>query len=113
MSVTRSVPAFVVPVVLVAALLAGCDRAEAPPAPQTGDTPSTSGSVAAPPSSMPAPPSDTVPSPAPGGTSSSGDAAGTTQAHEKELTKQEESTQMPQSGQANNHSTANPVGEQK
>lgn len=43
----------------------------------------------------------------------SGDASGPTQAHPKDLTKQEESTTMPNSGQVNNHSTANPITDQK
>jgi hypothetical protein len=113
MSVTRSVFASAVSSVFVLALLAGCKKAETPPTPSMGDSPSTSGSVAAPPSSMPPSEAATPPSPATG-TTDSGDAAGATQAHPKDLTKEEESSTMPQSGQVNNHSTANPVsGEQK
>lgn len=112
MSVTRSVFASTISSVFVLAMLAGCKKAETPPTPSLGDTPSTSGSVAAPPSSMPPSESKTVPAPA-GATTDSGDAAGTTQAHPQDLTKEEESSAMPKSGQVNNHSTANPVGEQK
>lgn len=109
MSVTRSVFAFSV---FFLALLAGCKKAETPPTPSMTDSPGTSGSVAAPPSSMP--PSETTTPAAPAeGTSDSGNAAGATQAQPKDLTKEEESSAMPQSGQANNHSTTNPVGEQK
>lgn len=112
MSVTRSVFTATVTSVFVLAALAGCKKAETPPTPAMGDTPSTSGSVAAPPSSMP--PSETQTTPAPAGsTTDSGDAAGPTQAHPQDLTKEEESSAMPKSGQVNNHSTANPVGEQK
>jgi hypothetical protein len=112
MSITRSVFASAVSSVFVLALLAGCKKAETPPAPSMGDTPSTSGSVAAPSSSMP--PSETQTTPAPSGsTTDSGDAAGVTQAHPQNLTKEEESSSMPNSGQVNNHSTTNPVGEQK
>lgn len=112
MSVTRSVFASAVSSVFVLALLAGCKKAETPPTPSLGDTPSTSGSVAAPPSSMPPSETKTVPAPA-GSTTDSGDAAGPTQAHPQDLTKEQESSGMPNSGQANNHSTTNPVGEQK
>lgn len=112
MSVTRSVFLSTVSSVFVLAMLAGCKKAETPPTPSMGDTPSTSGSVAAPPSSMPPSETQTTPAPA-GGTTDSGDAAGPTQAHPQNLTKEEESSAMPKSGQVNNHSTANPVGEQK
>ncbi len=116
MSVTRSIPAVVLVPVFAAVLLAGCKKAETPPAPKLGDTPGTSGSVAAPASSLP--PSDgtlsTAPrGAAPGTTTDSGDAAGTTQAHPQNLSKDEESSAMPKSGQANNHSTTDPVGGQK
>jgi hypothetical protein len=112
MSVTRSVFASAVSSVFVLALLAGCKKAETPPAPSLGDSPSTSGSVAAPPSSMPPSETQTVPS-ASGSTTDSGDAAGPTQAHPQNLTKEEENSGMPNSGQVNNHSTANPVGGQQ
>lgn len=109
----RSVLASTLSSAMLVALLAGCDRAETPPAPKTGDSPGTSGSVAAPPSSMPAPETST-PSSSSGNTmGDSGDASGPTQAHPKDLTKQEESTTMPNSGQVNNHSTANPITDQK
>lgn len=86
----------------LAILLIGCKKAETPPAPTMED------SVAAPASSLP--PSDGNLSPAPPSTtSSSGDASGPTQVNPKELSKHEESTQMPMPGQANNHSTIEPV----
>lgn len=110
MSVTRSVLAPAVSSLFILALLAGCKKAETPPAPQMSDTPSTGSSVAAPNSSLP--PSDGK-LPSSTGTTDSGDAAGPTQAHPQNLSKQEETSAMPNSGQVNNHSTANPVGEQK
>jgi len=109
----RSVLASALSSAMLIALLAGCDRAETPPAPTTGDSPGTSGSVASPPSSMPAPETSTPPAAPDGASGDSGDASGPTQAHPKDLSKQEESTTMPNSGQANNHSTANPVTDQK
>jgi hypothetical protein len=102
---------------LLAIVFTGCKKADAPPAPTTGDSvtaPAAStagGSVAAPASSLP--PSDATLPAAPAVTSSSGNAAGPAQTDPKELTKQQESTDMPLSGQANNHSTTNPVEKNK
>lgn len=94
---------------MLVALLAGCERAETPPAPKTGESPGTSGSVASPPV-----PETSAPPASPGSTmGDSGDASGPTQAHPKDLTRQEESATMPNSGQVNNHSTANPITDQK
>ncbi len=88
----------------LAILLIGCKKADTPPAPTMG------GSVAAPEASLP--PSDGK-LPSTSGTSSSGNASGPAQTDSKELTKQQESTDMPLSGQANNHSTTDPVEKKK
>jgi hypothetical protein len=93
---------------LIALSLSGCKKADAPPAPKT-----SSNSVAAPSSSMP--PSDAsitpaTPTPA---ASANGDANGPAQSNPKSLSKEEESSAMPQSGQVNNHSTANPTSPNK
>lgn len=107
-------------IVLSAAVLfmAGCQKASEPPTPVTssaaGSTPSTSSStsVAAPSSALP--PSDAAIKPAaPGSTGNSGDAQSPTQANPAALTKQEEKTAMPQSGQVNNHSVPETTGEKK
>lgn len=94
----------------LATLLIGCKKAEAPPTPKLDGA---TGSVAAPSSSLPTSdgklPSDMSAS----GASSSGNASGSTQADPKELTKEQESTAMPLSGQTNNHSTATPLNEKK
>ncbi len=87
----------------LAILLIGCKKADAPPAP-------TMGSVATPESLLPK--SDGK-LPSATGTSSSGNASGPAQTDAKELTKQQESTAMPLSGQANNHSTTDPVEKKK
>lgn len=87
----------------LAILLIGCKKADAPPAP-------TMGSVAAPETTLP--PSDGK-LPNNSGTSSSGNAGGPAQTDPKELTKQQESTDMPLSGQANNHSTTDPIDKKK
>ncbi|HEV2611468.1 MAG TPA: hypothetical protein VGU61_14455 [Noviherbaspirillum sp.] len=104
-------------IVLSAAVLfmAGCQKASEPPTPVTssaaGST-SSSTSVAAPPSAMPS--SDATMKPAaPGSTGSSGDAQSPTQANPSTLSKQEEKTAMPQSGQVNNHSVPDTTGEKK
>jgi hypothetical protein len=89
----------------LATLLIGCKKAETPPAPTMG------GSVAAPESALP--PSDSKLPATPSVTSSSGNANGPAQTDSKELTKQQESTDMPLSGQANNHSTTDPVEKKK
>lgn len=93
------VPAF------LALVLTACKKADAPPTPEVGS------SVAAPASTLP--PSDaTMPAPA-ATTTNSGNASGPTQADSKELTKEQESSAMPLSGQANNHSTTDPVEQKK
>lgn len=89
----------------LAILLIGCKKAETPPAPTMG------GSVAAPTSTLPS--SDSKLPATPYGTSSSGNAGGPAQTDSRELTKQQESTDMPLSGQANNHSTTDPVEKKK
>ncbi len=89
----------------LATLLIGCKKAETPPAPTMSD------SVAAPTSALP--PSDATLPAVPSSTSSSGNASGPAQTDPKELTKQQESTDMPLSGQANNHSTTDPVAPKK
>ena len=89
----------------LATLLIGCKKAETPPAPTMG------GSVAAPESALP--PSDSKLPATPPSTSSSGNASGPAQTDSKELSKQQESTDMPLSGQANNHSTTDPVEKKK
>lgn len=87
---------------LVAAALSGCKKADAPPAPQT------SSSVALPESGRPA--SDTsMPPAAPASTASdNGNANLSAQNNPSSLSKEQETSGMPLSGQANNHSTANP-----
>lgn len=94
-----------VPAVLVL-VLSACKKAEAPPKPEVGS------SVAAPVSALP--PSDaTMPAPA-ASTTHSGDASGgPTQAQSKELSKEQESSAMPLPGQANNHSTTDPIEQKK
>lgn len=91
-----------------ATLLLGCKKAEAPPAPKLD----SSSSVAAPNASMPPSDATITPSP-PSGTHPNGDANGPTQATPKELSKDQESSAMPLSGQVNNHSTANTTSEKK
>jgi hypothetical protein len=61
------------------------------------------------------PPSDaTMPTQNPSQTAhANGDANAPAQNNPKELGKSEESTAMPLSGQANNHSTANPTDDKK
>ncbi len=95
MSFTRSilVSAF------LATLLIGCKKADTPPTPTTG-------SVAAPETALP---SSDAKLPTTSGTTSSGNADTPAQASPKELTKQQEATEMPLSGQANNHSTTDPI----
>ena len=92
----------------LATLLIGCKKAEAPPTPKLDGA---TGSVALPASTLPA--SDGKLPNQPTGTSDSGNAYGSTQADSKELTKEQESAAMPLSGQANNHSTTNPVEQKK
>ncbi|HTH45133.1 MAG TPA: hypothetical protein VL528_08625 [Oxalicibacterium sp.] len=96
---------------LVAAAVTGCKKADTPPAPQTSTSTSTSGSVALPESSRP--PSDaSMSTAAPSNTPlDNGNANAPAQNSPKALTKEEESTAMPLSGQVNNHSTAKPEGD--
>lgn len=98
--------------ILVSACLAlfliGCKKAETPPAPKLD----SSGSVAAPVSAMP-PSEASTPAAAPTAGTGSGDASGSTQATPKELSKDQESSAMPLSGQANNHSTAPSASDKK
>jgi hypothetical protein len=94
--------------VVLATLLFGCKKTDVPPKPTLG----SSGSVAIPAASLPK--SDAaIPAATPSTATNNGDANGPSQANPKELSKQQESSDMPLSGQANNHSTANPVGEKK
>lgn len=88
---------------------AGCQKASDAPKPVTSDagtsTPTANASVAAPPSAMPR--SDAAIKPAdPAAPTVSGDAQNTpTQAQPTNLSKAEEKSTMPHSGQVNNHST--------
>lgn len=94
------VPAFLV------LILSACKKADAPPTPEVGS------SVAAPVSAVP--PSDaTMPPPAAVTTNSGNASESPTQADSKALTKEQESSAMPLSGQANNHSTTSPVDQKK
>lgn len=105
LSVTRSL--FIC--ACLATALAGCKKAEAPPSPALDSSGSTSSSVAAPSSAMPASEATTAPTTTP----DSSDAANTPQSTPAELSKQQESSAMPMPGQVNNHSTATPNEEKK
>ncbi len=92
--------------VVLLVLLAGCQKkpepkVEAPSGP----------SVALPPNQMP--PSDASMAPGTASGASSGNAATPTQASPSALTKEQEQTSMPQTGQANTHSTPDTTGEKK
>lgn len=87
---------------LVAATVAGCKKADAPPAPQT------SGSVALPESSRPSSDAAMPPSAPSSAPVDNGNANAPAQNNPQTLNKNEESTAMPLSGQVNNHSTAQP-----
>ncbi|MDB5728766.1 MAG: hypothetical protein JWQ00_1971 [Noviherbaspirillum sp.] len=105
------------------AMLAGCQKqtdapkpttsvgTSAPTAPAAAVT-TTNQSVAAPASAMPAPDTAIAPQ-APAAQAKTTDADGPTQATPKDLSKREESTNMPLAGQVNNHSTPATVNEQK
>lgn len=95
-----ALPHAVLACALLAATLSGCKKADAPPAPQT------SSSVALPDSSRP--PSDANMQPAPSTTSDNGNANLPAQNNPSALSKEQESSGMPLSGQVNNHSTADP-----
>ncbi len=99
-SITRSILACA----CVAAALAGCEKAEAPPTPAVESPSSTSSSVAAPSEAMP-PSEAAIPVQPP----TNGDtASGPAQSTPNELSKEQESSAMPLPGQANNHSTVTP-----
>lgn len=96
----------------LAIVLTGCKKAETPAPSLSGST--DSGSVAAPANTLPAPDAKIPAAPAvDSAASSGGNASGPTQASPKELTPKEESSSMPLSGQANNHSTPDTTGEKK
>ncbi|WP_151632112.1 hypothetical protein [Noviherbaspirillum aerium] len=107
------------------ALLAGCQKT---PEPKTSDTsgapsitPSSSSSasqsVALPPNQMPASDATIAPqaaaSGASAGTGTSGSANTPTQANPAQLTKEQEKSTLPHSGQVNNHSVPETTGEKK
>ncbi len=84
--------------------LAACDKAGTPPKPTTSSTGGTdSGSVALAPGAVP--PSDATMKPAAPAATGSGNAATPTQANPAELTREQEKTSLPHTGQVNNHST--------
>ncbi|NMM37646.1 MAG: hypothetical protein HHJ09_09030 [Glaciimonas sp.] len=93
----------------LATLLTACKKAETPPAPTLSGA---SGSIAAPESAMPSPDAK-IPVASPVSATGSGNASSSTQADPKELTKEQEATSMPLSGQANNHSTPAATEEKK
>ncbi|SNS10626.1 hypothetical protein SAMN06265795_10146 [Noviherbaspirillum humi] len=83
--------------------LAACDKAGTPPKPTTSSTGNTdSGSVALAPGAVP--PSDATMKPTAPATGS-GNAATPTQANPTPLTKEQEQSSLPHTGQVNNHST--------
>jgi hypothetical protein len=106
------------------ALLAGCQKTPEPKTSDAGSAPSSattsssgaSQSVALPPNQMP--PSDaTIPAQAAAGTGSgagtSGNANTPTQANPAALSKEQEKSTLPHSGQVNNHSVPETTGEKK
>ena len=101
-----------VPAAMLAALLAGCNKTDAPPEPRTSDaqTGAQTGAVTGSTSTVPgaATPSaaaDTVPPATSGGPTAAG-ASGPSQANPATLSKSHESSAMPMEGQANNYSPA-------
>ncbi|RJF97098.1 hypothetical protein [Noviherbaspirillum saxi] len=88
-------------------LFAGCQKT---PEPKTSTAPAStsSGSVALPPNQMPS--SDGAMQPKVATAPSSGDANTPTQANPQTLTKGQETTTLPHSGQVNNHSVPNTTG---
>ena len=90
----------------LATLLIGCKKAETPMLNES------TGSIAAPASTMPSPDAQ-IPSIAPEVATGSGDANGPTQANPSNLTQQQEASSMPLPGQANDHSTPATAGEKK
>jgi hypothetical protein len=102
------------------AILAGCQKTTDAPKPTTSmgtsaptaPVTTTNESVAAPASAMPTPDAAiAAQNPAP--QAKNADADGPTQATPKDLSKAEESANMPLAGQVNNHSTPATVNEQK
>lgn len=104
------------------ALLAGCQKTPEPKTSDAGGAPSitpsssasASQSVALPPNQMP--PSDATIAPqvaAASGGGTSGSANTPTQANPAPLTKEQEKTTLPHSGQVNNHSVPETTGEKK
>lgn len=108
--------------IALAAFLAGCQKHTDTPTPTTSVGTSaptapapavtSNGSVAAPANAMPAPDTAITPQP-PAAQAKRTDADGPTQATPKDLSKTEESANMPLSGQVNNHSTPATTNEQK
>jgi hypothetical protein len=123
MTATNAKRSAVVASMALIALLAGCQKqidapkpttsvgTSAPTAPAAAVT-TTNESVAAPASAMPAPDTAIAPQ-APAAQSKTTDADGPTQATPKELSKTEESANMPLAGQVNNHSTPATTNETK
>jgi hypothetical protein len=97
-----------VTIALLTMLIAGCQKASDPPKPvAAGETAKSSDkSVAMPSGALPLSDSAIKPA-APDGTTE--DEAKTSQASPKNLDKQQESTAMPMPGQANDHSTPEPL----
>jgi hypothetical protein len=91
---------------MLAAVLAGCNKNKIPEpktaATEPGATVSSNTSVALPQSQMP--PSDASIPPSSTAETSSGDSGTPSQMRPKQLSKQEEQSSLPQSGQVNNYS---------
>ena len=97
-----------VPATLLTALLAGCDKAEAPPEPRTSgaQTGAQAGSTTTVPgAATPSAATNTVPPATSGGQAGAG-ASTPSQANPATLSKGQESSAMPMEGQANNYSPA-------
>lgn len=97
--------------------LAGCGKQSDAPKPVTDSaaapaSSSSSQSVAAPPTALPPSDASIKPSPPPAAAKST-DADGPTQATPKELSKHQETENMPLAGQVNNHSTPATTNEKK
>jgi hypothetical protein len=93
--------------VLLAVLVAGCQKSPQPPASTSSNDASKPAdqSVAAPPGMVPPTDAAIKPEPPPDSTSP----VASSQASPKELSKQQEATSMPLPGQVNNHSTPAPL----
>lgn len=103
-------PKILVPAALLAALLAGCNKTEAPPEPrtsgaQTGAQPE--GTATVPGAASPSTAASTVPPSTSGSPGPAGQAA-QSQANPSTLSQSQENTSMPMEGQANNYSPAGP-----